>query len=106
MVPELTAPELAQRLAEPNPPVLIDVREPNEYEFCRIEGARLRPLGDILAWATELDPNAEYVFHCHSGHRSAQAAMYLQSRGFKHVYNLRGGIDAWSVLVDQHIPRY
>jgi rhodanese-related sulfurtransferase len=106
MIPEITALELAQRLADPDPPRLIDVREPDEYEFCRIEGAELKPLGDIETWADGLDTTAEYVFHCHSGYRSAQAAMYLQSRGFKHVYNLRGGIDAWSVLVDPSVPRY
>src|SRR5215475_13407402 len=106
MVPEINARELAQRLAEPNPPKLIDVREADEHDYCRIDGAVLRPLGDIETWADELDPGVEYVFHCHSGYRSAQAAMYLQSRGFKHVYNLRGGIDAWSVLVDSSVPRY
>lgn len=106
MVPELNALELAQRLGEPNPPTIIDVREPDEYEYCHIDGARLKPLGDIETWGAELDPNAEYVFQCHSGVRSAQAARYLHNRGFKHVYNLRGGIDAWSVSVDPQVPRY
>ncbi len=106
MVPEINAPELAERLAAPDPPIVIDVREPDEYDYCRISGARLRPLGDIEVWEVELDPNAEYVFQCHTGVRSAQAAMYLQRRGFKRVYNLRGGIDAWSVFVDPKVPRY
>jgi rhodanese-related sulfurtransferase len=106
LVPEIKAVELAQRLAETNPPKVIDVREPDEYAYCHIEGAQLRPLGEIGVWARELDREAEYVLQCHSGLRSAQAAMYLQSAGFKHIYNLRGGIDAWSVLVDPSVPRY
>ena len=106
MVPEYNALELAQRLTEPHPPIIIDVREPDEYQYCHIAGAQHRPLGDIEDWAAGLDPNTEYVFQCHSGYRSAQAATYLRNRGFKHVYNLRGGIDAWSVLVDPNIPRY
>ena len=106
MVPDINVLELAQRLSEPNPPKLIDVREPDEYEYCRIPNAQLRPLSEIETWAAELDPAAEYVCQCHSGYRSAQAAVYLQGRGFKHVFNLRGGIDAWSVLVDPSVPRY
>lgn len=106
MVPEINALELAQRLAGPNPPTLVDVREPDEHQYCRIEGAQLKPLGDIATWAAGLDPQAEIVFQCHSGSRSAQATAYLQSLGFKHVYNLRGGIDAWSALVDPSVPRY
>jgi rhodanese-related sulfurtransferase len=106
MVPEINALELAQRLAAPNPPVLIDVREPNEYEFCRIEGALLKPLGDIKQWSAGLDREAEYVLQCHSGFRSGQAASYLQGLGFKHVFNLRGGIDGWSATVDPNVPRY
>ena len=106
MVPELNALELAQRMASPNPPMLVDVREPDEYQYCRIAGAELKPLGDIEQWAAQLDHEAEIVCQCHTGHRSAQAAMYLQRLGFKHVYNLRGGIDAWSTLVDPSVPRY
>jgi rhodanese-related sulfurtransferase len=106
MIPEITAPELARRLAAPNPPILVDVREPNEFQFCCIEGAQLKPLGDIMLWAGGLDREAEYVVQCHSGFRSGQAVGYLQSLGFKRVFNLRGGIDAWSTLVDPNVPRY
>ena len=106
MIPEINAPELAKRLALPNPPIVIDVREPNEYHYCRIEGAQLKPLGAIMQWASELDREAEYVLQCHSGFRSGQATGYLQSVGFKRVFNLRGGIDAWSTLVDPNVPRY
>lgn len=106
MVPEIDALELAQRLAELNPPVIIDVREPDEHAYCHIEGALLKPLGAIVRWSTELDREGEYVMQCHTGVRSRQAANYLQSLGFKHVSNLRGGIDAWSALVDPSVPRY
>ena len=106
MVPEINALELAQRLAESNPPTIIDVREPDEYEYAHIQGAQLKPLGDIAQWSAELDRAAEYVLQCHSGVRSRQAANYLQNLGITHVSNLRGGIDAWSVLVDPSVPRY
>jgi rhodanese-related sulfurtransferase len=106
MVPEFNVLELAKRLAQPNPPVIIDVREADEYAYAHIAGAQLKPLGDIQQWAGELDREAEYVLQCHSGGRSAHAAGYLQSLGFKRVFNLRGGIDAWSKLVDPSIPRY
>ena len=106
MIPEINAAELSQRLGQPNPPVIIDVREPDEFEYAHIAGAQLKPLGDIEQWAGELDREGEYVLQCHSGSRSAYATSYLQSLGFKRVFNLRGGIDAWSRLVDPNIPRY
>jgi len=106
MVPELTAPQLAERLRGQNPPALIDVREPDEYAYCRIEGALLKPLGDIMRWAKDLDREAEIVLQCHIGQRSLMAANYLQHLGFKRVYNLAGGIDDWSRLVDPKVPRY
>ncbi|HLE28129.1 MAG TPA: rhodanese-like domain-containing protein [Anaerolineales bacterium] len=106
MVPEITAPELAEKLKGPKPPLLIDVREPVEYAYCRIEGAHLKPLGGIMRWANELDPEAEIILHCHIGERSLAAAHYLQHLGFKRVVNLVGGIEAWALLVDPTVPRY
>ena len=106
MISEINAPELAQRLAGPNPPVVIDVREPDEFAYCHIDGTQLKPLGGIRQWSAELDREAEYVLLCHSGFRSGQAAGFLQGLGFKRVSNLRGGIDAWSALVDPTVPRY
>src|SRR5688572_12274028 len=106
MVPEITVVELSEKLQGSQPPLLIDVREPDEYEFSRIEGAQLKPLGEIMEWAKELDPEAEIVCQCHTGRRSAQAAYYLQSLGFKRVFNLKGGIDAWSLQIDPDVPRY
>jgi len=106
MLPEITVVELDEKLKSPNPPLLIDVREPDEYEFCRIEGAQLKPLGQIMEWAKELDPEAEIVCQCHTGRRSAQATQYLQSLGFKRVFNLKGGIDSWSLQIDPDVLRY
>lgn len=106
MVPEISVRELDARLRGPTPPLLIDVREPHEWAFCRITGAQLKPMSQIMSWLGALDPSAEIVFQCHSGVRSLQVAQYLQSQGFQHVYNLRGGIDAWSLEVDPSVPRY
>ena len=75
---------------------LIDVREPFEYEIARIDGAKLIPLGEIAERVDELDREQPIIVHCHSGSRSAQAVRLLQQRGFANVYNLEGGIDAWS----------
>ncbi len=106
MVPEITAQALAEKLKSEQPPLLVDVREPHEFRFCRIEGAQLKPLGDIEDWAKELDQEAEIVLQCHTGMRSAHATAYLKSLGFKRVANLRGGIEAWSVTVDPEVPLY
>jgi rhodanese-related sulfurtransferase len=106
MVPELTAPQLAEKLKSGNPLLLIDVREADEYAYCRLKSGQLKPLGDIMQWAKDLDPKAETVCYCHTGQRSYVAAGYLQQLGFKNVFNLAGGIDEWSVLVDPQVPRY
>jgi rhodanese-related sulfurtransferase len=106
MLPEISPRQLKEKLDSPNPPLLVDVREPNEYQFCRIDGAQLLPLGQIMQWAETLDREREIVLQCHTGYRSMQAALYLRRLGFKHVYNLRGGIEAWSQQVDPTVPRY
>jgi rhodanese-related sulfurtransferase len=86
--------------------LLIDVREPLEYEMARIEGARLLPLSRFNEWAEELDPEVETVVMCHHGIRSAQVCAYLAQQGFTNVFNLEGGIDRWSCEVDRSVPRY
>jgi len=85
---------------------LIDVREPFEYEIARIDGAKLIPLGEIAERSDELEREQPIVVHCHSGQRSAQAVQLLQQRGFTKVYNLDGGIDAWSDQIDPNVPKY
>ena len=86
--------------------LLIDVREPEEHELARVEGSRLLPLSRFNEWASSLNPQAETVVMCHHGIRSAQVCSYLSREGFKKLYNLAGGIDAWSWEVDSSVPRY
>jgi rhodanese-related sulfurtransferase len=87
-------------------PVLIDVREPWEFEHCRIDGAQLLPMSSVPARMQELDPEADTVFICHHGMRSLQVAMFLQQQGFSRLYNLSGGIAAWAAQVDPAMPTY
>lgn len=98
--------ELKERMERNDAFDLIDVREEEEYEIARIEGARLLPLSRFPEWADKLDREAEMVFMCHHGIRSAQVCAYLAREGFKRLYNLSGGIDAWSWEVDPGVPRY
>lgn len=86
--------------------LLIDVREADEYELARVEGARLLPLSRFNEWASKLDPSIEAVVMCHHGIRSAQVCAYLARQGFKNLSNLEGGIDRWSCEVDPSVPRY
>ena len=98
--------ELKRKMDAGEPFELIDVREPFEYEIARIDGATLIPLGEIFERLDELSGEQPIVVHCHSGKRSAQAARLLQQRGFANVYNLEGGIDAWSDQIDPNVPKY
>jgi adenylyltransferase/sulfurtransferase len=104
-VPELSPAEVAERLRAPEPPLLLDVREPWEYQLAHVEGARLIPLNSLPAALSALDPGREYVVMCHHGMRSMMAARFLKERGMRRVLNLRGGIDAWSALFPD-VPRY
>ncbi len=89
-----------------DPAVLIDVREPWEFEIARIDGAKLMPLGEIHEWAASLNRDLSYVLMCHHGVRSAWACQVLRSLGFTDVTNLDGGIDAWALFVDPEMRRY
>ncbi len=88
------------------PPIVLDVREPWEFERARLLGSVHIPLGQITARIEELDCDQKIVCLCHHGVRSLQVARFLQSRGFTDVYNLSGGIDAWSHEVDPAVPIY
>jgi adenylyltransferase/sulfurtransferase len=85
---------------------LVDVREPHEFQICRIPGSVLIPLGELQKRLAELDPNAEIVAHCKSGARSAKAVDFLKQSGYKKVRNMKGGILAWSDKVDPTVPKY
>jgi len=105
-IPAMSAHELKRKMDAREPFELIDVRETFEYEIARIDGAKLIPLREIAERADELQREGPIVIHCHSGQRSAQAVRLLQQRGFANVYNLEGGIDAWSDQVDPGVPKY
>ena len=85
---------------------LIDVREPHEYQICRIPGSKLIPLGDLPNQVSTLDPGAEYIMQCKSGVRSGKATDFLRQAGFHNVRNMKGGILAWSDKVDPSVPKY
>jgi len=86
--------------------VLLDVREDVELSMAAIDGAMHIPMGQIPARIGELNPDQTIVVMCHSGGRSAQVATYLSQQGFPDVFNLDGGIQAWSRSVDSTIPEY
>lgn len=86
--------------------LLLDVREPHEYQICNIPGAKLIPLGDLPKRVNELDSSVEIVAHCKMGGRSAKAVDFLRQAGFKKVKNMTGGILAWSDKVDPRVPKY
>ncbi|HKK14268.1 MAG TPA: rhodanese-like domain-containing protein [Gammaproteobacteria bacterium] len=101
-----TPKELKHSLEASEGPLMVDVREPWEHEICRIDGARLIPMGQIPALAGRLDPDQTIVVVCHHGVRSYQVAYYLERLGFRDVINLTGGIDAWAREVDRDMAVY
>jgi len=103
---QCSAQQLQQRLLDNDPLLLLDVREPNEFAYAQIQGSRLIPLGQLPERTDELDKEQEIVVICHHGMRSQQACHFLQHAGFTRLNNLKGGIDAWSVLCDASVPRY
>jgi adenylyltransferase/sulfurtransferase len=104
-IPEITPRELKTRLDRGDDLFILDVREPHEYQICNIHG-HLIPLGDLPKRVSELDSSREIVAHCRSGKRSADAVEFLQKAGFKKIWNLKGGILAWSDEVDPTVPKY
>ena len=105
--PEITSEAYQKLRSEPNPPVLLDVREPWEAETAAIPGAILIPMGEITSRAhTELDPDQPIVVLCHHGARSLSVTMWLRNQGFDRTQSLAGGIDQWSRTIDPTIPRY
>ena len=87
-------------------PLLLDVREPLEFQTCSIAGSTHLPMGEVPARKDELDEDAEIVVICHHGGRSMQIALFLEKAGYNNVHNLVGGVDAWSRMVDPAVPLY
>ena len=104
----VTATKLAEWLKAENPPVLLDVRQPSEHELVRLDNARLIPLPELPMRAGELADwkDKDVVVYCHHGVRSQMAIGILRMAGFHKLHNLTGGIDAWSVEVDDKAARY
>lgn len=91
-------------------PLVLDVREPHELQTASVQASGFEllaiPMGSIVARLDELDPTRPVACLCHHGARSMQVAGFLQKKGFAHLANIAGGIDAWSTQIDPAVPRY
>jgi molybdopterin/thiamine biosynthesis adenylyltransferase/rhodanese-related sulfurtransferase len=104
-VPEITVGELKEKLDNGGSVSVLDVRDPHEYEVANI-GARLIPLSELPERLIELDQDETLAVHCKTGGRSARAVQLLREAGFQNVYNVKGGITAWSEEIDSSVPKY
>ena len=105
-IPEISPLELKAKLDAGEDLFILDVREPHEYDICRLDGSTLIPLGELLKRVSELNSADDIVVHCKSGMRSAKAVAFLQKAGFGKITNLSGGILGWSDQVDPTVPKY
>jgi rhodanese-related sulfurtransferase len=105
-VPEISVEDLKAKQDRGDKFVLLDVREPFEYDIARIPGSKLIPVGELPSRMSELDSADEIVIHCKSGVRSAKALRQLQKAGFGKLYNVEGGILAWADRVDPSVAKY
>jgi rhodanese-related sulfurtransferase len=104
---QLSVRQLKERLDHPGEkPLVLDVREGWELGICALPDITHIPMGQIPARVDELDPDQEIVVVCHHGVRSLRVAYFLQSRGFKKLYNLQGGMDAWAREIDPAMHKY
>lgn len=105
---QLRPAQLAQWLADDSrpAPLLLDVREPWEFELCHLDGAQHMPMHLVPVRLGELSPDQDIVVICHHGARSMQVGMFLESRGFAAITNLTGGVEAWATEVDPTMRRY
>jgi sulfur-carrier protein adenylyltransferase/sulfurtransferase len=104
---EVTVQELKRVLDNPQLGIqVLDVREPDEYQIARINGARLEPLSTLAERFQKLDPNHAYYLHCKAGGRSLTALQFLREQGFKNLKSVKGGITAWSDEIDCTVPKY
>jgi rhodanese-related sulfurtransferase len=103
---EITPQQLRQRLDRGDKLHLIDVREPQEYQICRIEGAQLIPMRTIPASFQTLDTGDDVICYCHHGMRSMDVVVWLRNQGIENAQSLAGGIERWSAEIDARVPRY
>ena len=106
LAPEILPESYAALRHQPEPPLLLDVREPWEVEIASLSGATVIPMADIPSRLQELDPDSPTVVMCHHGARSLNVTLWLRKQGFEHVQSLAGGIDQWSRSIDPAISRY
>jgi adenylyltransferase/sulfurtransferase len=104
-IPEITVEELKSKLDKKENFVLLDVREPHEYEIAKIPGSKLIPLGELDKRVGELDKSKKLIVHCKMGGRSARAVQFLRAQGFD-ATNVAGGIHDWSERIDPSVPLY
>ncbi|MDE0556495.1 MAG: rhodanese-like domain-containing protein [Candidatus Poribacteria bacterium] len=105
-IPEISVQELKEKLDTDAAVLLIDVREPSEYDLVHIEGAWLIPLNTLPNQIGNIPAEQEIVVYCHHGQRSLYAVDYLHENGFHDAKNLAGGIDQWAAEIDPTLPRY
>jgi rhodanese-related sulfurtransferase len=103
---EISVAELQRRQRAGDKFLLVDVREPWEYDACRIEGAKLIPMRTIPANLQVLDGDQDVICYCHHGQRSLDVAAWLRSQGVESAQSLAGGIEQWSREIDPSVPRY
>lgn len=105
--PEITVEVFAEQRRNGDDPLLLDVREPWEFNTASLPNSVLIPMGDIPSRVhQELDPDQPIVVLCHHGARSLSVTMWLRNQGFEHVQSLAGGIDRWSRVIDPQVPLY
>jgi adenylyltransferase/sulfurtransferase len=103
---EITATELKGMMDAGETFTLIDVRQPSEFQICKLPKAQLLPLGVLPKALHRFDSSETLICYCHHGVRSALALDVFRSAGFENVQHLRGGIHAWSQEVDPRVPVY
>ncbi len=103
---EITAEEVKAKLGQGGELMLLDCREPWEYQTARVEGAVNIPMGEIPARVQELDPDGHIIVLCHHGVRSLNVTAWLRQQGFDKAQSMAGGIDRWSRVVDPKVPIY
>jgi rhodanese-related sulfurtransferase len=103
---QISVQDLNARLVRGEKILLVDVREPQEYNLCRLPGATLIPLGSIPANLSTLLEADDVVLYCHHGMRSLDAAVWLRQQGVESAKSMAGGIERWSAEIDPSVPRY
>lgn len=105
-VPAIDVEQLRDMIQEQDPPLILDVREVWENELCSLPNSKLIPLALLPTRVAELAKEQVIVVHCHHGGRSARAVAFLLQQGFTRVFNLRGGVHAWSLKIDSNMKTY